>query len=208
MDIEHAENNREQILRVAEKLFAAKGFDATSVNSIAQSAGVNKALIYYYFKNKDDIIHSLFREMIVEMGEKSGESSVPRDDPHAVKEKIAKEIGFLADRKESLALLLMEALKTDNSEDFLFRVMESIISRELNARGFAEEASDEPKSTHFEKALVHEFFTGVIPVFAFILLREKFCTYFNCDAAQVDSYFLEAFQTSHLNSHLESEAEE
>ena len=46
------EKTRQKILDAAERLFADQGFDATSVESIAAAAGVNKALIYYYFKDK------------------------------------------------------------------------------------------------------------------------------------------------------------
>ncbi len=38
---------KERILRASIKLFSKKGFDATSVTEIAQSAEVTKALIYY-----------------------------------------------------------------------------------------------------------------------------------------------------------------
>ena len=47
---------RQRILSTAEKLFSVKGYDATSVDEIAKKANVNKALIYYYFKNKEDML--------------------------------------------------------------------------------------------------------------------------------------------------------
>ena len=45
-------DSKERILNVAEKIFADKGFDGARVDEIAQRAKVNKALIYYYYKNK------------------------------------------------------------------------------------------------------------------------------------------------------------
>lgn len=192
------QNRRANILKAAEELFSEKGFDATSVGSVAKKAGVNKALIYYYFENKDDLIHSLFREIILEMGEKSAEHATLRDNPVAVREKIAKEIDFLAERKQILALLLMETLKSNNSEDFLFRIIDGVIGRELKARGFTADT----KKAQLDSTLIHEFFTGVIPVLMFIVLREKFCDYFQFDREKIDPLFLDAFQASHLNSHL------
>ncbi len=41
-----------KILKEARTLFSLKGFDATTVDDIAKASNVNKALIYYYFKNK------------------------------------------------------------------------------------------------------------------------------------------------------------
>lgn len=51
---------RDRILLAAEKLFANRGFDATSVQEITDMAGVNKAMLYYYFGSK----LSLFRELL------------------------------------------------------------------------------------------------------------------------------------------------
>lgn len=52
-------DKREHILNVAEELFAEKGFDGTSVRDIAQSAGVNLAMISYYFGSKEKLLESL-----------------------------------------------------------------------------------------------------------------------------------------------------
>jgi len=52
-------DKREHILNVAEELFAEKGFDGTSVRDIAQQAGVNLAMISYYFGSKEKLLESL-----------------------------------------------------------------------------------------------------------------------------------------------------
>ncbi|MDT0643496.1 TetR family transcriptional regulator [Zunongwangia sp. F363] len=48
-----------QILMVAEKLFAENGFDGTSVRAIAKEAGVNLAMISYYFGSKEKLLSTL-----------------------------------------------------------------------------------------------------------------------------------------------------
>jgi AcrR family transcriptional regulator len=52
-------DKREHILIVAEELFAEKGFDGTSVRDIAQQAGVNLAMISYYFGSKEKLLEAL-----------------------------------------------------------------------------------------------------------------------------------------------------
>jgi len=52
-------DKREHILVIAEALFGEKGFDGTSVRDIAQSAGVNLAMISYYFGSKEKLLESL-----------------------------------------------------------------------------------------------------------------------------------------------------
>lgn len=48
-----------EILTVAEKLFAAKGFDGTSVRDISHEAAVNVAMISYYFGSKEKLLENL-----------------------------------------------------------------------------------------------------------------------------------------------------
>ncbi len=55
---------KEKIVSSAIRLFAEKGFDATSVDEIANLAGVNKAMIYYYFSSKYGLLNSLIRNSI------------------------------------------------------------------------------------------------------------------------------------------------
>jgi len=50
------------ILQKAEKLFSIKGYDATTVRDIAESAEVNPAMISYYFGSKEKLLEVLFAE--------------------------------------------------------------------------------------------------------------------------------------------------
>ncbi len=55
---------REQILEVAERFFYHRGYQATTVDAIAEELGVTKPFIYYHFENKRDILlHLLERTM-------------------------------------------------------------------------------------------------------------------------------------------------
>ncbi|BAZ99086.1 TetR/AcrR family transcriptional regulator [Methanothermobacter sp. EMTCatA1] len=69
------ERRREQIIRAAEKAFFARGYDRVTMDEIAEEAEVNKALLYYYFKNKESlffavnlygvrILHSMYRRCL------------------------------------------------------------------------------------------------------------------------------------------------
>jgi AcrR family transcriptional regulator len=50
------------ILSEALRLFAAKGYDATSVREIAEAARVAKPTIYYYFESKEGLLGRLLDE--------------------------------------------------------------------------------------------------------------------------------------------------
>src|SRR5689334_11422948 len=55
---------RERILDSAARLIAAKGFAATTVRDIATGAGLNLAMIHYYFGNKEGLYRAIFEEKV------------------------------------------------------------------------------------------------------------------------------------------------
>jgi len=57
----HPLNAREQLIRHATAIFAAKGFAAASTREICEAAGVNVASIHYYFGDKE----GLYRETLL-----------------------------------------------------------------------------------------------------------------------------------------------
>lgn len=62
-----AADKRELILEAAIRLFAEKGFHSTSIQEIADAAGVAKGSTYIYFKSKDDIMLSIFKDYYVKV---------------------------------------------------------------------------------------------------------------------------------------------
>lgn len=53
----------EAILDAAEPLFAGQGFAATTIKQIGAAAGVNPALIYYWFGSKEELYRQLLRRL-------------------------------------------------------------------------------------------------------------------------------------------------
>ena len=62
-----AADKRERILKAAIRVFARKGFYSTRVSEIAKAAGVADGTIYLYFKNKDDVLISIFQDRITKL---------------------------------------------------------------------------------------------------------------------------------------------
>jgi len=62
-----------RILRAAESVFAEKGYIQATISEIARISNVSEGTIYEYFKNKDDLLHSIpeqrFKEHIVQSEE-------------------------------------------------------------------------------------------------------------------------------------------
>src|SRR5579864_2199075 len=57
------EQSRAAILKAAVREFAREGVSAARTDAIACSAGVNKALLYYYFKDKEALYQAVLDEV-------------------------------------------------------------------------------------------------------------------------------------------------
>jgi AcrR family transcriptional regulator len=53
-------SSREKLIASAERLFADRGFDGVSVRDIANAAGVNSALVGYYFRGKAGLLSEVY----------------------------------------------------------------------------------------------------------------------------------------------------
>lgn len=56
---EDKELRRNDLLLAAKKLFAERGFQATTIADVARAAGVSYGVVYWYFDSKDDLFHAL-----------------------------------------------------------------------------------------------------------------------------------------------------
>lgn len=57
------DSTEEKILAAARKIFLAKGLDGARMQDIADEAGINKALLHYYFRSKDKLFEEIFSEV-------------------------------------------------------------------------------------------------------------------------------------------------
>ena|SRR5437588_1350163 len=55
-------DRRRELLDAAVRVFARKGFHASRVGDIAEEAGVAHGLLYHYFRSKDEVLETIFRE--------------------------------------------------------------------------------------------------------------------------------------------------
>jgi len=60
-------NAKDRIRKTAIRLFAEKGFAATTTREICEGAAVTKPVLYYYFKNKDLLYQGLVMEASEEL---------------------------------------------------------------------------------------------------------------------------------------------
>jgi TetR/AcrR family transcriptional regulator len=87
--------SRDRLIAAAATEFAARGFAGASVDRIARSARVNKAMIYYHFTSKAalyrEILQDMFEAVAVRVGETARSAIDPADKIRAFVEAIATE---------------------------------------------------------------------------------------------------------------------
>lgn len=69
MDMDY-NNKQREIMQSALALFADKGYDTTSIRDIAKAAGVNIAMISYYFGSKEKLLEAIFQISIKNIRDK------------------------------------------------------------------------------------------------------------------------------------------
>jgi AcrR family transcriptional regulator len=73
------EQRRDAILAAAKRVFARKGFHATTVADVAKAARVSYGVVYWYFDSKDELFHALMdvQERALRRHIDAGLSAVP-----------------------------------------------------------------------------------------------------------------------------------
>ncbi|MCI8294095.1 MAG: TetR/AcrR family transcriptional regulator [Hespellia sp.] len=95
--VKEAEERRNEILDVAERLFVGKGFDHTSIADILEEVGIARGTLYYHFKSKEEIMDAMI---------------------HRITKKLVGQAKVIADQKEQPVLqrltMMMKALNVND----------------------------------------------------------------------------------------------
>jgi AcrR family transcriptional regulator len=62
---EQAKPRKEEILEVATRLFAERGYEGASMNDVAESVGMRKASLFYHFATKDALYEAVLDRLVV-----------------------------------------------------------------------------------------------------------------------------------------------
>lgn len=69
MNMKHRNKKIDFLLQTATKVFYFQGFHGTKMEHIAKEAGVSKGVLYFYFKNKEDLFMALVHYSILKIHE-------------------------------------------------------------------------------------------------------------------------------------------
>ena len=57
-----------QLIEAGASAFLARGFERTSMEDVAQAAGVSRLIVYRNFESKEDLYRQILRELLVKLG--------------------------------------------------------------------------------------------------------------------------------------------
>lgn len=79
--VKEAEERKNEILDVAERLFGIKGFDSTSTTDILNEVGIARGTLYYHFKSKEEILDAMISRMMERLIENAKAIVAQKDVP-------------------------------------------------------------------------------------------------------------------------------
>src|SRR5438067_13200377 len=105
---------RRQLLDVAETEFASRGYHRTSMNDIAESAGVTKPVLYQHFPSKRalyvELLESTGAELLTTLADATGRAGTARD---RVEMGFRAYFEFALGNRSAFRLLLSTAIRSD-----------------------------------------------------------------------------------------------
>jgi AcrR family transcriptional regulator len=120
-----AQERREGILRAAAEIFAERGYHASSIDDIARSAGISKALIYEHFSSKEELHVRLIEENARELMERLTEATAgKRPAERQLEAGVEAFFRFVEERRGAWRILFREV-----TDPLMARVLDRILDQ-------------------------------------------------------------------------------
>lgn len=199
-----SKESRENILNAAEKEFSLKGYDGARVDKIAEEAGINKALIYYYFNSKKELLKALY-ERLIKTGFQAidfsiltgGDSPEDEEKRHEILHSI---IHFLETHHDIIRILFMESLK-GNGENMLLDLADFYLD-EGDGNLFSSFNTENIKKTPDKNQwMMTEVFTAMMPLICYVLFKSDIQKRLSVSIEEMDHYFMKSLEETHFRSH-------
>lgn len=129
-----ADRRRQQLLDVALKLFASRGFNATTMDEIAEAAGVTKPLLYQHFDSKRalylELVDSVAQSLLEAIGKAVAEAEGPRQQ---VEGGFAAYFHLVVTRADAFNLLFGSDLPNDPELSRAVRDVDSTVAEAIDS---------------------------------------------------------------------------
>lgn len=201
----NAVETKARILTVSEKLFSEVGFDNARVDDIAKESGVNKALIYYYFTSKDEILETLFASLIDDVKKiliKSVENTPDISQGDNYRQLFNQYIHFVAEKRKIIKIAIAESTKSSSNLSVVMVLGNLIINAEIENIRNAYKRKGLKFPRDMQELLVTEFFTGLMPIFSYAVYKDEWEKFYNITEEELQEKLYRSFIKTHLAAHI------
>jgi AcrR family transcriptional regulator len=137
-----AADRREAILDAARSAFAERGFHETSLDSVAERAGVSKALLYEHFSSKRELYVSMLEMHVHELVERiSGAVAGAEPGEPRMRAGLEAFFGFVEERRGAWRIMFRNSddpdvsIRLDRLRDEVAAAIVQLMSEEAAAKG-------------------------------------------------------------------------
>ena len=168
-------DRRETILRAAAKVFAGAGYFNAKVSDVARTAGVADGTVYLYFRNKEDLLTSIFSWAMEEFMARA-KSELPQIlDPRERLRRFAQLHFSLIERERDVAIVFQIELR--HSTKFMEKFSTTYLADYLQVLREVIEAGQREGAfrAHLHPKVVAKFLFGILDEMAtnWVLSRKK-----------------------------------
>jgi len=193
---EKGKTTKERILEEAEKLFAVKGFEGTGIEEIAHNVGIRKSVIYYHFKNKEEILRTMLDEFVASgvAFKKSLFVRYAESFMSKLEEVMEEMVEFMEENRRITTILLMESIKNPRHSPLLeVWDFQSPAAREVVASAAAHNIETVKGFDRDLEGMHEAFFMLSLPIIGYTVFSDKWCTHNGLDKEKSRKNFVDAF---------------
>lgn len=193
---EEALQTRESIIEAAAVLFHDKGVSSTSLNDIANEAGVTRGAVYWHFKNKGDIFEEIVDRVIAPLNVFHDQIEDPNEpDPlgrfRALMDFLMQELAHNPTLRRGFTIAFLKCEQTDENAAMVAQHRRNFLNGSERISKALENAiahQQLPADLNIEYAVVqlHVQLTGLIYLW---LLMPDVCNFERASAHILDVYF-------------------
>jgi AcrR family transcriptional regulator len=183
-----ASTTKDRILDAAEEEFADKGIAGARVEQIAQRAGVAKALIYYYFEGKKQLLQGIIdRAMAENIAIKRSALEDKAADPDKIEEALLENgMTFVRSRLNMLRIFMSELVKKEDTDISMLEVIDAMFA---GLKDLSSSPLFHIDNLNDIEARLPLFLFGSLPISLFFMLEDKWIAHYHIDKETLERQF-------------------
>ncbi len=194
------EDSRQRILDAAEKVFSEVGYDGARVDKIAAVAKINKAMLYYYFQSKENILEAIVNKYIKELEQivELNMKNISNYQGNAEGAIIDNVMEYFDQKKNILKIITIEGFKSMGEHKFLILDLLNPVFAAVN-KVMQDLHKNVSQSIEY---FIKLFFQSILPLIVYHVMEDKWAEHYKIDVSELRNIFISIFKE--VNTYLYS----